>query len=56
MNLEQVQKGEYDKQTEVQTNETEPGREHGFSLPRLTQLVWWFFGILEALLALRVIF
>jgi uncharacterized protein YggT (Ycf19 family) len=41
--------------SEVQTTQTEPGREQRIFTFKATQLVWWFFGILEALLALRVI-
>jgi hypothetical protein len=40
--------------SEVQTTQKEPERERRIFTFKATQLVWLFFGILEALLALRV--
>lgn len=40
--------------SEVRTSQTEPGREQRIFTFKATQLVWLVFGILEAMIALRI--
>ena len=40
---------------EVRTTEHEQGREQRFTTFKVTQLIWLLLGLLEALIALRVI-
>jgi hypothetical protein len=40
--------------SEVRTSQSEPGREQRIFTFKATQLVWLLFGILEALIALRI--
>ncbi len=40
--------------SEVRTSHSEPGREQRIFTFKATQLVWLFFGILEAMIALRI--
>ncbi|MHB8778865.1 MAG: hypothetical protein ACYC6R_14070 [Anaerolineales bacterium] len=40
--------------SESRTSQTEPGREQRIFTFKATQLVWLFFGILEAMIALRI--
>ena len=40
--------------SEVRSSQNEPGREQRIFTFKATQLVWLFFGILEALIALRI--
>jgi len=46
---------EHDEITEVRTERVEPGREQRVFTFKFTQLVWLLLGILEALLALRIL-
>jgi hypothetical protein len=41
--------------SEVQTTQKEPGREQRILTFKATQLVWLLFGILEGLIALRIV-
>jgi len=40
--------------SEVRTSQSEPGREQRIFTFKFTQLVWLLFGILEAMIALRI--
>lgn len=40
--------------SEVRTTQTEPDREHQTTTFKATQIVWLLFGILEAMIALRI--
>jgi len=40
--------------SEVRTSQSEPGREQRIFSLKATQLVWLLFGVLEALIALRI--
>jgi len=40
--------------SEVRTSQSEPGREQRIFTFKITQLIWLFLGILEALIALRI--
>lgn len=42
------------RMSEVRTSQNEPGREQRIFSFKATQLVWLLFGILEALIALRI--
>jgi hypothetical protein len=42
------------KVSEVRTTQSEPGRDQRIFTFKITQLIWLFLGILEALIALRI--
>jgi YGGT family len=46
---------EHDEITEVRTERVEPGREQRVFTFKFTQLIWLLLGILEVLLALRIL-
>ncbi len=41
---------------EIRTSQHEDGQEQRMASFKVTQLIWWFLGLLEALLALRFVF